>query len=298
MHWIWITAIFSALVLLYLLILWVVARIFIYPMRTPIWISPGYLGMDESLISLKTDDGMTIAGSWVNVPNPKAVVIMIHGFMMNRAELVPTAFRIQEKGYASLLLDLRAHGRSSRSKSGFGWLERAEVRAGIEESRRVHPGVPVILFGSSMGAAAIVFAVTQDETDVSGLILDGAYGDLSDAVEGWFRWLGGPIAAYLLRPIGWVARPMLGFDPYKLSVTSALSGVRVPTLFLHGENDRLAKFDGAEKNFQATYGPKILEQFEKAGHCQARWMYAERYDAAILKFLESVSKPLEYQAEP
>lgn len=273
------------LIAVYCLILVIVARAFVYPYRTPIWTSPGHLGLPQEDVAAETADGIRVFGWWVPHSQPKCVVILVHGFMMNRAEFAPNVLRLADWGCACLIPDLRAHGRSGSKRSGLGWHERLDIRTWVEESKRRYPGVPIVLCGSSMGAAAISFAVSENPEGVDAIILDGAYGELLDAVEGWWAWLAGPVIKLLLKPIPLVAWPMVGFNPFKLSVTRALTTVKTPALLLHGKADKLALPKAAEANYAALQGPKEIVWFERSGHAEARWVHPNEYDEAIRAFL-------------
>ena len=219
-----------ALGLLYMGLLLLALRLSLFPVRTPVFISPGSMGAPQSEAEMVSLDGTTIRGWWVRHQDPKGVAVLVHGYLMNRSELAPLAVYLFTKGWSSLVLDLRAHGRSGGRKSTLGVKERMDVMAAARRVRAENPGLPVILCGSSMGSAACAFALEEDDSLADGLILDSAYSRLPDAVLGWWYFLGGWPLRALLWPTPLIAWPFVGYNPYKCDVARALAILDLPVL--------------------------------------------------------------------
>lgn len=270
----------------YLLLLFGIARLSLYPFRIPLFTSPGAMGSPQEEVTIESE-GNLLRCWWVDVPNARAVMILSHGYMMNRAELAPVAHLLAQRGVACLLVDLRAHGKSGGRKSGLGLREAQDVLAAVQWVRTKVPGAKIGLLGSSMGAAASAFAAAEAAGTVDVLVLDSAYGRLSSAVLGWWRFVGGRWLAAVLSPTVLVAAPMAGFNPFKVDVAQALARMgAVPTLLLHGGADDLALPIEAERNLAACTGPKEIVWFPGYGHSEGRWEMPEQYNAALFGFLE------------
>lgn len=71
---------------------------------------------DPARVTIPTADGVALAASWRPVPgNDRApAVLLLHDFSRERRELEPLARQLGEAGYATLAVDLRAHGESTR----------------------------------------------------------------------------------------------------------------------------------------------------------------------------------------
>jgi alpha-beta hydrolase superfamily lysophospholipase len=67
-------------------------------------------------VTITTSDGVALAASWRPVAgNDKApAVLLVHDFSRDRRELEPLAQELGEAGYATLAIDLRAHGESTK----------------------------------------------------------------------------------------------------------------------------------------------------------------------------------------
>ncbi len=71
---------------------------------------------DPFRVTIPTADGVALAASWRPLAgNEKApAVLLLHDFSRERRELEPLAQELAEAGYATLAIDLRAHGESTR----------------------------------------------------------------------------------------------------------------------------------------------------------------------------------------
>lgn len=275
-----------AALLVYLLILLVVAFAALRPARSPIFLSPEVLGAPIENAEFESE-GIVLRGWWVPRDTPRAVAILMHGYVMNRAENAGLAAALYESGFACLLFDLRASGKSGGKQVGLGWLERVEVLAACRLADKRYPGVPRVLIGSSMGAAAAAFALEAKPDAGHALILDSCYHRLPSATIGWWRFIGGWPAAVLLAPVVLVAWPLSGMNPFRVCVGRALTRSGKPVLILHGRRDKLVAPFHAERNHASAVGPKRLVWFDDAGHSEMRWTEPDRFLKELLDFLES-----------
>jgi pimeloyl-ACP methyl ester carboxylesterase len=271
---------------LYLLVLLIVAWVSVHPFRTPCFLSPAQLGAPQEQVEFLSD-GNTLRGWWVPADQAKSVVVLAHGYMMNRSEMTPEAYALWKRGVSCLVFETRAHGRSGGSVCTIGNLERNDIRAAVAFARGRCPGVKVAVVGSSMGSAATALALGDDPNFLDAAVLDSAYSRLPSAILGWWRFLGGEPLKNLFAPTVILAAPLVGFNPYKIDVSKALEKVTIPLLFLHGEKDSLALPSEARRNFEAAKGPKSIVWFAGCGHSEGRWEQAEKYHEALLGFFEA-----------
>lgn len=270
---------------LYFGVLAIIARIFVFPYRTPVYISPAYMNLPQENLMLTNDKGHKLMAWWVHRDDPDLVAIFAHGYIMNRSELVPTARAFHRWNCAVLMFDFRAHGHSQGRKTTLGWEERFDLRAAVEEARKRYPGKKIVLLGSSMGGACGAYAVSEDPDLFDAMILDAAYGELLSAVDGWWDLIFGQRFKWIMAPVPLLGAPMMGVNPYKISVTRSLANYRKPVLLIHGRDDRLAKPSDAEANFKSLPGPKKLIWFDHSGHSEPRLKYPFQYDESIHAFL-------------
>jgi len=272
-------------VLVYLGVLLAISWAFIHPYRLPIYLSPGAMGVPQEEVAFETDDGLRLTGWWVGREGSDKVAVLAHGFMMNRCELTPLAATLWGWGFSCLVFDFRAHGRSAKAKCGMGWREKADVRAAVRFARSRVPGARILLVGSSMGAAASAFAMSEDPGIAEAAVLDSCYSRLSSAVAGWWRFLGGSFLQILLWPCVYLAGPLAGFSPLGVDVAKALPAIPPEKLlFIHGTHDTLALPAEAERNLARCPGAKLV-WLEGCGHSEGRWVRPDEFHETLRGFL-------------
>lgn len=287
MAWLWaLVGIAGVLVLAYGLVLVAVAFFSVSPLRVPLFLAPAQLGAPQENHEVTTADGERIGFWWVPAPVGAPVVILAHGYLMNRSEFAFLAFRLSQMGMGCLLLDFRCHGHSSGSRSTMGFRERLDVRAVCEWVRRNRPGSKVGIVGSSMGGVAAVLALAEEPTLADVLVLDGAFHTLAEASRGWWGYLVGPKLAPWLSPVPWFASKIVGIDPKAVDTVRALASIPPrPTLLLYGDADALVAKTSVERIRQAAGPQARLEWFAKADHGQSRFTEPERFIASTTAFL-------------
>ncbi|MGN8629994.1 alpha/beta fold hydrolase [Blautia sp. HCP3S3_G3] len=118
-------------------------------------------------------DGLRIS-IMAMLPNEKpyrGVVQLVHGMSENKERYLPFMEYLAEKGYVTVIHDHRGHGRSVRNKRDLGYMYGGGADALLKDIgtvnsriRETFPGLPLILFGHSMGSLAVrAFAAMHDD---------------------------------------------------------------------------------------------------------------------------------------
>lgn len=251
------------------------------------------MGLPQTDVIINTFDGLKLSAWWVPslIPDSTQTVICCHGYMMNRSELSPVAFLLAQRGYNCLLIDFPGHGWSPKRKCGLGWTEKQDVLACVDYVQALIPGGKVILYGSSMGAAASCFAAGERSDGIDALVLDSAYDCLNDAILGWWNFLGGKWLRVALWPTLPISALALGVNPNSVSVSDALKRANLPTLIIHGERDRLAEPQDARNNAAALGDLAKIVWLPNSNHSEGRWLYPVQYYEALFGFLDSLELP-------
>ena len=120
-----------------------------------------------------TADGAALPLSHWAVPNPKAIVIALHGFNDYRQFFAGAAGYLQQQQISSYAYDQRGFGASPNTGIWAGndiYAEDLIQFVALIKAR--HPAVPVYLLGESMGGAIVIDSMTRSKKpDVSGVIL-------------------------------------------------------------------------------------------------------------------------------
>lgn len=135
--------------------------------------------------TLTTNDGEQLWCAEVQTKDPKGVIIYL-GAMKEPSVtyFYGHAALMKDNGFASFLLEVRAHGQSSGRKLGLGYLEVEDVRTLVEfiKSREEYQKLPIILHGVSLGGTIAINATAQ-LPEVSGCIAMSPFASVDDQLD-------------------------------------------------------------------------------------------------------------------
>lgn len=115
---------------------------------------------------------------------PRAIAVLVHGLFRSAMEPEPVAAMFRRLGCEVWLLEQRDHGGSGRAPFTAGLRESDDVVAVAAAARAVagHERLPVVLFGVSLGTAAVALAAPR-VPGLAGLVLDAPLADLRAAAH-------------------------------------------------------------------------------------------------------------------
>ncbi len=134
-------------------------------------------------VRLRASDGLGIGAWWRAHPSARASVVLVHGNGGSRSSLIEEAGAFYDLGCSVLPISVRAHGDSDGDENDIGWSARRDVIAAVDHACRRCASCPVIVYGSSLGAAAALYAAPRLERRAQGYVLVAPYADLRDAVR-------------------------------------------------------------------------------------------------------------------
>lgn len=118
-----------------------------------------------STASVRTRDGLTLhAHHWRPSGAPRASLVLVHGIAEHAARHDHVARRFADAGIDTYAADLRGFGRSSGPRAYLDRWSRYhdDVEDQIAAARTAAPGVPLILYGHSMGGLIALGYVLGD----------------------------------------------------------------------------------------------------------------------------------------
>ncbi|HYO51756.1 alpha/beta hydrolase [Archangium sp.] len=235
-------------------------------------------------------DGLGV-GAWLVRGEPGSpCVLMLHGNGGSRTSLRSLLEELVGQGHCVLALSLRTHGDSEGEVNDFGWSARQDVLAGIAFLERQAPDRPRVVFGTSLGAAAAIFASQEVGSRVQGYVLESPYRDLRTAV-------GNRLESYLLPGLDRLAfhgmwlfgDALLPVPAEQLRPIDHVAGIpqEVPVLFLAGAKDRHARLFEVEALAGRISSHARLEVFREGNHGTLRASEPERYQRLLLDFIRA-----------
>ena len=218
--------------------------------------------------------------------------VLLHGYTGSKEMMYSYAYWYAQRGYYVLAPDFRCQGESDGDYIGLGATDSRDLGKWIKELiLRRDSEAEIVLHGLSMGAStALIYAGEQDPpVNVKAVIADCAYTDayamFQEKIGSWFRLPAFPVvdSAELM------IRLRAGYDLKETSPLKAVESSSIPTLFIHGREDRMIPVSMCLKLYNAAACKKEIMIMEEAGHAQAAEKDPVRYFETTEEFLEKYS---------
>ena len=236
-------------------------------------------------VLLETSNKLKIECWWIPRENAKATIILFHGHMGSKSSLIDQSAYFQSLNFSTLLVDFRAHGNSGGSACTIGKKEAEEVKLAMDFLRSIGEK-DIVLWGTSMGAAAITSAFDQYEIEPSAVILEMPFGSLHNAVKGRVMMMGLPSEpiSSLLTFWGGVQH---GFWAFEFSPCSYARKIKYPILIQWGQLDKRV----SDQEIQCIFSnlsskEKKLVVYPLAGHETLQENDSTKWRSEIKEFLE------------
>ena len=91
------------------------------------------------------------------------LIALFHGYAASKASLLSAAQVFHELGFPTLLVDFYGSGGSSGTGTTIGLKEASDVAAAVDYVRRTWPNHKLVLYGISMGGAAVLRAIGTEK---------------------------------------------------------------------------------------------------------------------------------------
>jgi alpha-beta hydrolase superfamily lysophospholipase len=223
-----------------------------------------------------------------HIPHEHAagLVVLFHGYAAGKARLLPEARAFHDLGYACFLVDFRGSGGSDGDRTSIGYHEADDVVRTVAYVRQRWSGEPLILFGHSMGAAAILRALSLQALEPGAVVLECPFDRLLSTVEARFASTGLPSfpAAQLLIFWGGLQHGYNGFDHNPVEYARR---VTCPALLLHGRGDPRVSCKQIESIYRNLAGEKSLYFFDGIGHESYAARQPEEWKGCVAHFLHN-----------
>ena len=234
------------------------------------------------IISLQSNK--RIKGWLIPVDSAKGTIIIFHGYSGNKGSMLDKADVFNELGYNTFLIDFMGSGSSEGNQTTIGFYEAEEVKSAFNyiKEKGEHN---IVLFGTSMGAAAIMKSVNDFKLEASALILECPFGTMLETVEARFKVMKVPAfpMAHLLVFWGGFQN---NFNAFAHNPEDYAKHIESPVLLLYGAKDINVSRDETEAIFKNLSGTKYLGIYEEAGHENFLTKYKKQWTEDVTGFLE------------
>jgi uncharacterized protein len=229
--------------------------------------TPEEYGMSFETKQFTTKDGIELAGWYIPVKNPKAFVILVHGYAQfdgGRPLMLFDAEFLHRAGYATLLISLRGTGESEGTKSTFGVTEWKDAEAAYDLVKTLpeSKGKKIGFFGVSMGAATVI--VTTGLTQKGDFVIAGVpYADFSSLYS--YRLRKERLPQFLIPFLLFATAIELGFCYRSFTPDKLITKIRVPVFIIASKRDEIVNYTDALYLYEKANIPKALWKAD-SGH--------------------------------
>lgn len=241
-------------------------------------------GLSVEDIKLTDANGLMVAGWTIPVTQPLGVVVLLHGIRGSRGSMIPRARFLAAAGYASVLIDLHAHGSSDGGVITLGAKESLSVQAAVDYAQLRFPCTPTFAIGVSLGGAALLLAPSLE---LDGLAVESVFPDVVSAIRNRVRARLGPLAGLPSRLLIRQVRPRLGIDPDELRPIDGIAKVTCPVFVMGGALDPHTTMAETQRLHEAAATDKQLWIVPGAAHVDLHQATPKEYELRVLKFLNA-----------
>ena len=242
----------------------------------------------RSKVQVRTNDGYLLTAAEFPAEAGDRWVLLLHGYTGWKEEMYQFACWYHQQGYSVLVPDLRCQGESEGDFIGMGWTDHYDCELWIAHILEQAPEAQIVLHGQSMGAATALLMAGSPEVSerIKAVVADSAYTSayemFGDKITEWFHLP----AALFVDSACVMLRLRGGYDLRDASPLGAVAASGIPTLFIHGDEDRMIDVNMSYALFEAAACEKELFIVEGAGHAQAQDKAPDVYYGRIGEFLE------------
>ena len=217
---------------------------------------------------------------FIKADSSRGSVILFHGYGDEKSSMLDKADEFLKLGYSTLLVDFMGAGGSEGNQTTIGFKEAEEVKSCydylLSKSEK-----NIYLFGTSMGAAAILKSIHDYRIDPAGIMIECPFGTLYQKTSARFKSLNVPSFPLASLLVFWEG-VQNGFWGFSFKPVEYAKSVKCPALLLYGEQDEKVSRQETEAIFSNLNGSKQLKTFPLAGHEN----YLVKYKSEWLKEIE------------
>ena len=249
--------------------------------------TPGDLNLSFDTRRFLNGDGEMLEAWFLPGKSDRLVVALFHGYAASKSGLLNTARVFHQLGYATLLVDFYGSGGSSGSGTTIGVKESRDVVATVEYMRRTWPERKIVLYGISMGGAAVLRAIAAHGVKADGLIIEATFDSLLNTGKKRFRAMGLPASPFAELLLFW-GGVQNGFNAFAHNPVDYARAVKQPALILHGEKDERTTVHEARSIALAMGAHARFIAYDGVPHMPTVEARREDWSRDIAKFLEEL----------
>jgi uncharacterized protein len=215
-------------------------------------------------VYLITKSGLKLQAWYIGADRSRGTVALFHGHGSSKSAVFDESAEFRKLGFNTLLLDFRAHGNSEGNTTTIGYYESEDVKLAYDFIRK-RGEKNIVLWGISMGAAAVAKSVNDYALEPSKVILEMPFGSILKAGEGRIRMMGlpGEPLSALVTFWGGIEH---GFWAFSMKPTEFVKKIECPVLLQWGAHDPRVSRGEIDEIYGNIHTPKKLVVYDQCGH--------------------------------
>ncbi len=182
---------------------------------------------------------------------PLASIIFYHGSAGNVSTYMIMVEPLVNAGYQVFMIDFRGYGKSTGTPTHLNIASDAQIIFNEIIEKDEFKNLPIIVYGASMGTQIATKIAKDNQSKISGLILDGTIRSFTD-----------------MALLSASEEQKLIIAQYVTSPYSSINDIKdienLPKLFIHSKEDKVVPFTQGEEVFNKAQEPKELWIYEGA----------------------------------
>lgn len=244
-----------------------------------------YFGLYETVIL----QGRKKLECWyITTELSKGTIVLFHGYGGNKYSMLDKAELFKTLGYNTFMVDFMGAGGSEGNRTTIGYEEAEQVKMAFDYITKKGER-NIYLYGTSMGASAILKALHDYDMSLKGIIIECPFGSMYDAVSSRFRIVGAPTFPMAGLLVFWGGLQN-GFWAFGFKPTEYAKSVNVPTLLMYGAKDQKVRREEIDEIYKNIQGDKALRVYENAGHENYLLKHKTEWVIDVADFLENTNK--------
>ena len=250
--------------------------------------NPDQYRLAHETVEFWTADRVRLKGWFVPAPEGESsrTIIFCHGWGSNRGDMLRDTWFLAEKGFNLFYFDFRASGESKGTVSSVGYLETRDFDAAYEflKAHRPHAAEKVAVFGTSMGGAVAIYAAAK-YPEIACLLAENTFLSYQKVVAN-LSWRRLKVPYYPLVALTlFFVRRRLKADPEPYSPRYNVGALKMPVMFINGDNDDLVPIADAEALFAlCTSEKRQMWKIAGASHAKCAEVGGEVYRGRVAAF--------------
>jgi uncharacterized protein len=223
----------------------------------------------------------------IKTDSSKGTVILFHGYGGEKSSLTDKSNEFIKQGYNTLLVDFMGSGGSEDNQTTIGFKEAEEVKTAFDYLTQKGEK-NIYLFGTSLGAAAIMKAINDYAINPKGIIIECPFGSMYQTTCARFTNMKVPSFPMASLLVFW-GGVQNGFWAFNHQPTEYAKKIKCPALLLYGEQDKNVSRKEIDDIYKNLTGRKELKTYQYAGHENYLIKYKSQWVQDIQGFIQSTS---------